>query len=197
MKNLYLILLMVATIALGALLVSGCGLIPGFSTADAQAIAEKREAELQSTIDRVNELEAAMVEAREAYEAAQRSGDEKAILEAGQVLIARIGAMELGKDDLNNARSAAQSALQDLKDANSTADYLEFFLGSLGGILGAFGIGVPGVRRMTASRDEALAVTAANVKSVMGDKDMELFKARQRELLSREAKSALDRARDK
>lgn len=186
---------LIGLFVLVAALLGGCGLIPGFSTKEAQAIAEKRQQELQPVADRLTQIEAAVIEARDAYEEAQRKGDEKAIQEAGQVLLARLGQLDLAKDDWDNAQNAFKSAVKDFQDAKSTADYLEFFVGSLGGILGMFGIGVPMVKR----RNDALAITAASIDTALDDKSAGAFKAAQVDAFKSNpgALKALNKARGK
>lgn len=171
-------LLLLALLSITLLLTGCASLFPGFNTAEAQAIAEKRQAELQATADRVDQLEGAVREARDAYEKARREGDEKAIIAAGQVLAAKLGELDLGKQDLDSARNAFDSAVQDFKDAKGAGEYLNVILGSLGGILGAFGIGVPVARGMVKRRDEALSITAASADALPEDALLK-FKAAQ------------------
>lgn len=183
----------VGLILIGAMLLGGCGLIPGYDPSQAQAIAEKRQAELEPLADRLAGIEAAVVEARDAYAEAERKGDAKAIQEAGQVLLARLAEQDFAKEDWDNAVTAYKGAVQDFKDAKGAGGYLNVIVGTLGGILSMFGIGAPMIRR----RDEALSVTSSNIDNVLEPGSLEVFKARQRETLSTGAKKILSKARGK
>ena len=151
-------------LTLAACMFSGC-ILPGFNVAEANAIAAKQQEQLGETAAKVKQLEQAVIEARDAYEEAQRSGDAEAIFAAGQVLFAKVREMELGQEDLDRVKKAAETAMQDLRDAESAADYLEFFSGTALGLLGMFGLSTPGRNRSTG----ALSKTAAHAKAVFGD----------------------------
>jgi hypothetical protein len=183
-------LVLIAFVFLG-----GCGLIPGFDSSKAQAIAEKRSSELQEIADKVAGIELAVIDARDAYEEAQRTGDEKAIFQAGQVLIQKIAEQDLSKEDLKNAQKAAESAIQDFKDAKGAGGYLNVVLGSIGGILSMLGIGVPQIQK----RDDALAITAASIDTALDDKSAGAFKAAQVDAFKSNpgALKALNKARGK
>lgn len=183
-------LVLIAFVFLG-----GCGLIPGFDSSKAQAIAEKRSSELQEIADKVAGIELAVIDARDAYEEAQRTGDERAIFQAGQVLIQKLAEQDLSEEDLKNAQKAAEGAIQDFKDAKGAGGYLNVVIGSIGGILSMFGIGVPAIRR----RDDALAITAANIDTALDDKSAGAFKAAQVDAFKGNpgALKALKRARGK
>ena len=170
---------------------TGCSaLFPGFDIGDVQRQTDAIALELKGVNGDMEAILAELKRVTEGIKAAQKEGSAEllaALIEEGQALALLY---EERKGVADKLIGAYRLSAAELKDAKTSADYMEWILGSLLGLAGGLiGMGVPSRRK-----SEALSITASNVKAIFGDGDpvsWEKFKRLQDTNLSVAAKSML------
>jgi len=162
MKTLCLLALLI-----GSLCVTGCASIAealGLNLDEIETAANESAARIQPLGDKLDKLTREVVALSEQAEIAREKGDVKAYADLLAKATAAAREVDLTKRDWDLARAAFEADAKRYSDAKSANGYVKAVAGSLGTILGMFGIGVPMLRR----REEALRVTAANAEDAFG-----------------------------
>ena len=180
---------LLAIMLVGVLFLSGCGLIPGFNVQDVRDQTNALALELEGINTDMTAIIGELKRVTEAIKTAQAEGNAEllaSLIEEGQALALLY---EQRKGVADKLVGAYRLSADELKKAESTADYMEAILAMLLGT----GLGFLGMKMPVARRDDALRTTASNVERLMPEEMFSEFKALQRSTLTAAAASVLKR----